>query len=127
MRYGRAIAPILMAGIFVVSGTGKLTDVHEAAAGIAALGLPLPVLAALTAGVVEVVCGGLLVLGWKTGWAALLLFVFMVPVTLLLEHPFRGPGAAYDFLKNLAIMGGLLLVAARVDDVRADWRRARGR
>ena len=121
-------ARILLAGIFLVSGPAKLLDVHETAADIAALGLPFPVLAALAAGVLEVVCGVLLVLGLKSGWAAAALFLFMVPVTLLMEHPFRGPGAVYDFLKNAAIMGGLLLaVAAEWDALRADLKRVRGR
>ena len=109
MRYGHVVARVFIAGIFLVSGFGKLTGVRETAADIAELGLPLPVPAALLAGFVELVGGGLLVLGRKTGWAAAALLLFMVPVTLLFEHPFRGPGAIYDFLKNLAIMGGLLL------------------
>ena len=121
MRYGHAAARVLIAGIFLVSGVGKLTDVQETAADIAALGLPLPVLAALAAGVLELVCGVLLVLGRKTGWAAAALLLFMVPVTLLFEHPFRGPGAVYDFLKNLAIMGGLLrVVLGEQEAMRAD-------
>ena len=122
MRYGHAAARVLIAGIFLVSGVGKLTDVQETAADIAALGLPLPVLAALVAGVLELVCGVLLVLGRKSGWAAAALLLFMVPVTLLFEHPFREPGAIYDFLKNLAIMGGLLLaVLVEQDAMRTDW------
>ena len=109
MHYGHVTARAFIAGIFLVSGFGKLTGVQETAADIAALGLPLPVLAAVMAGIVELVCGACLALGLKTAWAAAGLLVFMVPVTLLFEHPFRGPGAIYDFLKNLAIMGGLLL------------------
>ncbi len=128
MPYAHAAARVMLAGIFVVSGFGKLTDVPETAADIAALGLPLPVLAALAAGVVEVVGGALLVLGRKIGWAAAALLLFMVPVTLLFEHPFRGPGAVYDFLKNLAIMGGLLLaVLGHRDAMRDDWDILRGR
>ena len=128
MRYAHAAARLMLAGIFVVSGFGKLTDVPETAADIAALGLPLPVLAALAAGVLEVVGGALLALGRKTGWAAAALLLFMVPVTLLFEHPFRGPGAVYDFLKNLAIMGGLLLaVLGGRGAMRDDRDRLRGR
>ena len=128
MRYAHAAARLMLAAIFVVSGFGKLTDVHETAADIAALGLPLPVLAALAAGVLEVVGGVLLVLGRRTGWAAAALLLFMVPVTLLFEHPFRGPGAVYDFLKNLAIMGGLLLaVLGERHAMQDDWDRLRGR
>ena len=128
MRYGHFAARALLAGIFLVSGFGKLTDVQETAADIAELGLPLPVLAALAAGALELVCGLLLMLGRKTGWAAAALLLFMVPVTLLFEPPFRGPGAIYDFLKNLAIMGGLLLaVLGERDTMRDDWDILRGR
>ena len=128
MRYGHVAARALLAGIFLVSGAGKLLDVQETAADIAGFGLPLPVPAALVAGVLELVCGGLLLLGWKTGWAAAGLLLFMVPVTLLFEHPLRGPGAIYDFLKNLAIMGGLLLVVlVEQRALREDWDRLRGR
>ena len=116
-------ARFMMAAIFLLSGPGKLLDVPETAADIAALGLPFPALGAVAAGVLELACGVLLVLGRRTGWAAAGLLLFMVPVTLLFEHPFRGGiGAWYDFLKNLAIMGGLLLVVLREGDaMRTDW------
>lgn len=61
----------------------------------------------------ELACGLLLALGWKAAWAAGGLLLFLLPVTLLLENPFAAPGdfgALIDFLKNLAIMGGLLMV-----------------
>ena len=117
------VARVLLAAIFLLSGAGKLLDVPDTAADIAALGLPFPALGAIAAGVLELACGVLLVLGRKTGWAAAGLLLFMVPVTLLFEHPFRGGiGAWYDFLKNLAIMGGLLMVVLREGDVmRTDW------
>ena len=80
-------------------------------------------LSAVFAGVLELVCGVLLVLGRKSGWAAAGLLLFMVPVPALFEHPRRGGvGARIDFLKNLSIMGGLLMVALREgEEVRADW------
>jgi len=126
-RYGYLAARILLAAIFLFSGYGKLTDVPETAADIAALGLPFPILSAVFAGVLELVCGALLVLGCKTGWAAVGLLLFMVPVTVLFEHPFRGDGALIDFLKNLAIMGGLLMVVMEEQlAMRQDWDMLRG-
>ena len=46
---------------------------------------------------------------WATGG----LLAFLVPVTLLMENPLLADnnfGTVIDFLKNLAIMGGLLMV-----------------
>lgn len=120
MRHAYFAARVLLAAIFLLSGAGKLLDVPDTAADIAALDLPFPALAAVAAGVLELVCGVLLVLGCKTGWAAAGLLLFMVPVTLLFEHPFRGGiGALIDFLKNCAIMGGLLMVVLREGEARA--------
>ena len=122
-RYAYPAARLLLAGIFLFSGANKLLDVPDTAADIAELGLPFPALATVAAGVLELVCSVLLVLGRKTGWAATGLLLFMVPVTALFEHPFRGgEGAWIDFLKNLAIMGGLLMVAfVEQGAMRADW------
>lgn len=121
-RYAYPAARLLLAAIFLFSGIGKLVDVPDTAADIAELGLPFPALGAVLAGVLELVCGVLLLLGRKTGWAAAGLLLFMVPVTALFEHPFRGDGALIDFLKNCAIMGGLLMVVLREGDImRTGW------
>ena len=91
----------------------KLADPQDAAADIGGAGLPAPFLLAVVAGVVEVVCGVLLAVGRRADWAAAGLVLFMLPVTVLLENPLASPGdfgALIDFLKNLAIMGGLLMV-----------------
>ena len=51
--------------------------------------------------------------GKRTEWAAAGLLLFLVPVTGLMENPLRTNanfGTVIDFLKNIAIMGGLLMV-----------------
>jgi len=104
----------MLAAIFVVTGWDKLANTQDAVADIAEVGLPAPFLLAVVAGVVELVCGVLLAVGWKAAWAAGGLLLFLLPVTVLLENPLTAPGdfggALIDFLKNLAIMGGLLMV-----------------
>ena len=112
-RYGYPAARVMLAAIFVVTGWDKLANPQDAVADIAEVGLPAPFLLAIVAGVVEVLCGVLLAVGWKAAWAAGGLLLFLLPVTLLLENPLAAPGdfgALIDFLKNLAIMGGLLVV-----------------
>ena len=111
--YGYLAARVMLAAIFVVTGWDKLANTQDAVADIAEAGLPAPFLLAVVAGVLELACGVLLAVGWRAAWAAVGLLLFLLPVTLLLENPLASPGdfgALIDFLKNLAIMGGLLMV-----------------
>ena len=112
-RYGYPAARVMLALIFVVTGTGKLSGPEDAAGDIAGLGLPAPVLLAVVAGAVELGGGLLLGLGWMTAWAAGGLLLFLAFVTVVLENPLLVPGdlgVVIGMLKNLAIMGGLGMV-----------------
>ena len=112
-RYGYIAARIMLAAIFLLTGYDKLVDIDDAAGDIAEIGLPFAAFLAVVAGLVELVCGALLALGRRSEWAAAGLLLFLVPVTLLMENPLRADanfGTVIDFLKNLAIMGGLLMV-----------------
>ena len=120
-RVGYVAARVALAAIFVFTGFDKLADTQGAAADIAEVGLPFPAVLAMIAGLVELVCGALLVLGKSTQLAATGLLLFLVTVTLLLENPLRAGadfGVFVDGLKNLAIMGGLLMVVLWVHRVR---------
>src|SRR4026208_966854 len=108
---------ILLALIFVVSGIGKITGFAGTAAYMASKGLPL-VQGLLPRALGAEPGGGLLLaLGWKARWAAALLFLFLIPTTLIF-HQFWGIDPKLvqmqkiHFLKNVAIMGGMLMVLA---------------
>lgn len=111
------VARVLLSIIFLVSGVSKLTDWSGTAGFMAAQGIPLvPVVLALTI-LCEVGGGALLLLGLETRAASLLLFLFLIPVTLVFHRFWTATGAARapqmaSFLKNLAIMGGLAEVYA---------------
>ena len=114
--HGYVAARVMLAAIFLVTGYDKLIDVENAASDVAEVGLPFPTFLAVGAGVVELVFGAFLALGRRTEWAAVGLVLLLVPVTVLIENPLRAEadfGTVIDFLKNLAIMGGLLLVVLR--------------
>ena len=122
-RYGYLAARIMLAAIFLLTGGDKLANRQDVMADIAEVGLPLPALLAVVAGVLKIGCGALLLMGKKTAWAAAGLLLFLLPVTVLFENPFRAsadPGAVIDSLKNIAIMGGLVLVLLREDDWRSE-------
>jgi putative oxidoreductase len=104
---------ILLAILFLQSGWHKIFDFENNAQIMAGKGIPLPeVLLALT--IVLVVAGGLMIMaGWYARWAALALFFWMIPATLLYHAFWAAEPAQFfnqtnHFLKNLAIAGALL-------------------
>ena len=111
------IGRILIALIFVISGFMKIGGFSGVAGYIASKGLPMPeVLAALTVAL-ELGGGILLVIGWKTRWAALAFFLWLIPTTLIF-HKFWGIDAAQvqnqfnNFMKNVSIMGAMWMLMA---------------
>jgi putative oxidoreductase len=114
-RFGPLAGRILLATIFVLSGIGKVMGFDATVGHIAAKALPMPQIFAITAIVVELGAGVMLLVGWKARAAAAALLVF-TGVAAFLFHAFWAvpPEEAamqrIQFLKNLAIMGGLLYV-----------------
>ncbi len=108
---------ILLAAIFVISGYGKIAGFAGVAGYIASKGLPFPgLLAALTI-VLELGGGILLIVGYRVRWVALAFFLWLIPTTLVF-HRFWGIDPALvqaqqiNFMKNVSIMGAMLLVMA---------------
>jgi len=111
------IGRIFLAAIFIISGFGKITGYAATAGYMAHAGLPMVgVLLPLTI-LTELGGGLLLAFGFKARWAALWLFLFLIPTTLIF-HKFWGidPSMVQNmkthFMKNFAIMGGMLMVFA---------------
>lgn len=109
------LARILMMALFVLFGWGKLIDVSGTAAYMANEGLPLPTLAAAVVILMEFFVGLALVLGLYTRPLALLLALYTLGTALIGHHFWTMAGAermanAINFYKNLAIIGGLLLL-----------------
>jgi putative oxidoreductase len=108
---------ILLAVIFIISGIGKITGFDGTVGYIASKGLPMAQLVAIATIVVEVGGGILLAIGYKARWAALALAVFTL-LAAIIFHNFWAVEAAQkmnqqiNFLKNLAIIGGMLMVFA---------------
>ncbi|MBI2318540.1 MAG: DoxX family protein [Betaproteobacteria bacterium] len=116
-RYLPLAGRLLLALIFVLSGFEKITGFSGTVGYITAKGLPLPQLAAIGAIVFELAGSIMLVLGWKARWGALLLFVFTALATIFFHNFWAVPAdqstnQMIHFMKNLAIMGGLLYVMA---------------
>ena len=124
-----ALGRILLPAVFIVAGWNKLLDIKGVIAQLEPKNLPIPfetdqyigmpkleALAYLVAAV-ELFGGVMILIGWKARWAALVLFVFS-GLTIYYFHDFWTMEGADRLLnqtmalKNLSIMGGLLMVMA---------------
>lgn len=110
--FAALLGRIMIALLFVPAGWGKIAGFAGTAKYIASKGLPMPEVGAAIAIAVELIGGLMILVGFKTRWAALALFVFLIPTTVFF-HPFwSDPSQATNFWKNVAIMGGMLYIFA---------------
>lgn len=111
------VGRILLAIMFLLAGISKIGGFAGTAGYIASKGLPMPdVLTALTI-IVEIGCGLALILGYCTRWAALILAGFTLVASVIFHNFWAMPAAQQMtqqlmFMKNIAVIGGLLTVAA---------------
>jgi putative oxidoreductase len=108
---------LLLAALFLPAGLAKLAGFSGTVGYIASVGLPLPTLAAAVALVLEIVAGLALIAGIGTRIAALALAFFTL-VASFFFHAYWGVPAEQQmvqqllFFKNIAVVGGLLTLAA---------------
>jgi len=103
---------ILMAVIFVMSGIGKIANPSGTLGYINAMGLPFPELALAGAIGIEVVGGLLLIAGLYTRPVALALAAFSIVTGLVFHSAIADQNQMIHLMKNLAMAGGLLQIAA---------------
>lgn len=111
------VARLLMATIFMVFGVRKVLAYAGTVAYFTKLGFPAAEVFTVIAIVIEIGGGILLIIGWKTRWVAWLLALFTLIGMLMAHRYWEFDAAQYanqmtHFFKNVAIIGGLLMVAA---------------
>tara|TARA_B110000305_G_scaffold231971_1_gene286201 strand:+ start:443 stop:865 length:423 start_codon:yes stop_codon:yes gene_type:complete len=114
---GALTGRILLAALFIPAGISKIVGFEGTVGYIASVGLPLATLAAITAIVVELIAGLALLVGYRIKLSAVILAVFTLVATVLFHNFWAMPAdQAYMqqlmFMKNIAVVGGLLMVAA---------------
>lgn len=109
-RFAPALGRLFIAFLFLGSGIGKVTNPAGGLAMIEHAGLPFPVLALWGAAVVEIVGGLFLLVGYRTRLAAAALGIFTVLAALFFHNNFADTNQMIHFLKNFAIVGGLLQI-----------------
>jgi putative oxidoreductase len=111
------LARICLSAIFIISGFSKLVAVAGITAVLAKQGLPQPKMLGYAVGLVEVFGGIMVLVGFATRWAAIVLALFTVG-TIVIAHNFWAVDAAQyvaqrtQALKNIGIVGGFLMLFA---------------
>ncbi len=100
-------ARILMSQIFIISGIGKITGYAGTQAYMAKMGVPGALLPLVI--LVELGGGLALLFGFQTRWVALALAGFTLVSALIFHLNFSDQMQMINFMKNLAMTGGLLM------------------
>lgn len=109
---------VLLSAIFVMSGLGKIPQWDFYAGYMAGEGMVAVPFFLVAAMVFEIVGGLSVLLGVWPRVGAGLLVIFLIPTTLIFhdfwtyDDPMDRQNQMIHFMKNLAIMGGLLMVVA---------------
>ena len=109
-------ARILLSSMFLWSGLGKVFAYSTMVGYAASKGLPFGGIAVACAAVIEILGGLAVITGFHTRVVAWVLFVYLIPTTIIFHNYWALQSAVRldtqtHFMKNLAIMSGLLLLA----------------
>jgi putative oxidoreductase len=110
------LARLALGGLFVLFGIRSIMAFAGSVGYFTKLGFPAPEAMVAVAIVIQILGGLALIIGWKTRWAAWLLVAYVVIATLMAHRYWEYDAAQYvaqmtNFYKNLAIIGGLLMIA----------------
>jgi putative oxidoreductase len=112
------VGRILLVALFVLSGSAKLTNIDGFATLLGTrFGLPAAYPLAAAGAAVEFITALAVIVGFKTRWAAAALVVFTLAATYLAHRYWTFPpdqvmNQYNHFLKNIALIGGLLMLIA---------------
>lgn len=116
-KFAPLLGRILIALLFIPAGISKIGGFQGTVGYIASKGIPLPQVAAAGTIVVEIAVAAALLVGFKARYAALVLALFTLAAAVIFHNYWAVPAEQVmmqqiNFFKNLAIVGGLLFVAA---------------
>lgn len=108
---------LLLALMFLPAGIAKIGGFAGMVGFATSVGMPMPQVGVAIALLIEVVGGLALVVGFGTRWAALALALFTLVASFFFHNYWALPAdqqmtQQLMFFKNMAIIGGLLTLAA---------------
>lgn len=114
-QWSPLVGRVLIAILFLPAGIQKIPGWDGTAAYMASHGVPMVSVLLFLTIVIEIVGPLMIMFGYHARWAAGIMFLWLIPLTLMM-HNFWDADAAQQqiqtimFFKNLAIMGAMLLI-----------------
>ena len=104
------LARVLLTILFFVAAYNKVTHIDQTVGYMGKVGLPMPQVTTWLVIAIESIGGLFVLIGWKTRLIALIMALFTLGTALLGHKFWVDPSQATQFLKNLAIAGGFLML-----------------
>ncbi len=104
------IGRILLVLIFLKSGVGKIENFQGTAQSMASHGMPYTNFFLIGAIFFELVGSITVISGYFARFGAVLLLIFLIPTTLIFHNIFKDPQMMIQFMKNVSMFGGLLVL-----------------
>jgi len=112
-RYLPFVGRLLIGLPFMMSGISKIMGYDATIALIKSSTLPLPPAVAYAGAIaVEVGCGLLIMVGYRTRVVASIFALFCLATAVFFHAHFSDPNQTFHFIKNVVMAGGLLQIVA---------------
>ena len=111
------VGRLLIVALFLPAGLGKIAGFEGTLGYFASLGIPAPVFALVATIVIEVLGSIALIVGFQTRIVAVIMAIFTLAAAVTGHAYWAAPAdaafiAQLLFFKNIAVMGGLLVLAS---------------
>jgi putative oxidoreductase len=110
MKYLPLAARVCLCLIFLKAGISHILGFNSTALMMTKNGLPFANILLLFTVVFQLLGGLSLLLGYKVKIGSILLILFLIPATLVFHNFIADSNEINDFLKNIGLIGGLLMV-----------------
>jgi putative oxidoreductase len=108
-KVSQLVARIFLGHIFLLAGVSKINTYEGTQGYMDAMGVPGVILPLVI--LLEIAGGLMIIAGWKTKWASIALALFTVVAAAIFHNNFADQMQMILFMKNIAIVGGFLLLA----------------
>ena len=112
MKYTTLAARICLCLIFLKAGISHILGFSGTAQMMGQQGLPIPSILLIATIIFQLLGGLSLLLGYQVRLGSILLILFLIPASLVFHNPLIDPSEINGFLKNIGLIGGLLMVIA---------------